>query len=747
LGDIVVTARRREESLQKVPVAVTAITSDMLTQRSIRSAADLANSTPGLQMQPGLEGRQAARFYIRGQGVGFGNAPPSVVTYFSEVPLDPNGGATFALNDVALVQVLRGPQGTLFGRNANGGAVVIAPKAPGQTTEGFAELSYGNYNYIDIKGGVTLPISSTLSARFSGTLTRRDGYTRNLSGKDFDNLHSSSWRVFLRWQPSDSFTDDLIYAGQRTKSNGLGTIIVAARPGTPAITAYPLPGLPLVVGTGLGNDLISQRAYGPRLINEPATYFGESSKIDLFTNTATLKLGGATIKNITGVELITACPSLPVTSTQTNFFVSTCFDNYLNVNAGLKVHPTTEQKQITNETNISGETADGRFDWIAGAFFLWSDPKGRLGTFRSTRAAKSLFVANVSSALQKDRSQAVYVQGTYEIAPGLKLTAGGRYTWDQRTLQFGQLASSANGAPGTFVCASPGLAANTPAATCVNIFRKSFSDYGYTFNLDWQAADRLLLYVSTRRGYKSGGFNSTSTSAAPLYNPELLEDVELGAKWRWGSGSVNGTLNLAYFHGWYDQIQQQLSVVVNNQATVITTNAGGANIDGVEVEANGNFGNLNVAVNYAYFSGRYNDCPANPAASKCFLDSGIDVTKSKFVSAPKNSLGVTARYTIPIGDTEAIVPQINYYTRSTTAFAADNVLNYESFAPGYQVVNARLEWQDVMGRKGLSLSGFINNLFDRDYVQSGIGLGGLIGTTSFIYGEPRTYGATLNWQF
>lgn len=747
-NEIVVTARRREESLQSVPVAVTALGSGDLVARGIESASDLVTSTPGLQVQPGLEGRTAARFYIRGQGVGFGGAPPSVVPYFNEVPLEINGGATFALNDVESVQVLRGPQGTLFGRNANGGAVLITPKAPGHDSDAFVDLSYGNYNFIKASAGITVPISDTLGVRFSGEIVRRDGYTKNLSGKDLDNIDNKSWRVFVRWDPSDAIRNDLVYAGFRGKSNGIGTIIAAVRPGTPAATAYPLPGLEHVRGPGLTSDLELQKTLGPRVVDDPSTYFGEDTTIHLVTNTTTVDVGDFTFKNIFGYESVKACASLPVVSSPTNFFVASCFDNYLNRNLGVDIHPSAEHSQITEEFNISGTLLDGRLDVIAGAFLMWVDPSnGGLGEFYATRASKSLFIANVSSAPNKDRSQAVYAQGTFSITDNLKFTAGLRYTWDQRTQQFGQMTSRANGAAGTFQCVTPGLDAATPTADCFKIYKRNYDDYGYTFGLDYQATPDLLLYVTTRRGYKSGGANNTSVAVDPFYDPEILEDVEAGLKYSWQGNGFRGRFNAAYFHMWYSGIQQQLSIIQNGGATVVTTNAGGAKLDGVELEADVTIGDrLNLSAFYTYLKSSYNKCPGGILdPSKCFVDSGQDVTDSLLVNTPKHSFGATLTYTQPIGFAD-LRAMVTYYTRAKQAFAADNVINYEGVAPGYEVVNARLDLANI-GDSGLTIGAFVDNLFDKDYIATGLGLGGLIGTTTHIYGEPRTYGVNLRYSF
>jgi iron complex outermembrane receptor protein len=459
------------------------------------------------------------------------------------------------------------------------------------------------------------------------------------------------------------------------------------------------------------------------------------------------KLADFAVKNITGVEAVKVCASDPVAAVQTNFFISTCIPNSYSSTEGLALYPNVASLQYTNETNISGTAFDSRLSWIGGAFVLWDDPDGGMGDFRTNRQAKSLFVANFTTAIPRDRSQALYTQGTYSITDTFKFTGGVRYTWDQRALQFGQIVSRTNGLAGTYSCATPGLAATTPTEECLNTFKNKYGDFGYNFDAEWQATPRLMVYLATRKGYKSGGFNSTSTSSSPQYNPEILKDVELGEKFQWGSGDLRGVLNAAIFYGWYSGIQQQLSAVVNNQATVIVTNAGNAGIRGLELEsAMTLFDHLTLSLYYSFLQGRYDACPANPTPGSCFMDGGVNVTESQFLGTARNTFNATARYTVPLGDAGNLALQGTYYIRSATPYAADNILNYEAIAPGYNIVNARVEWENVFSKK-INVAVYGNNLGNKNYVTSGYGLGGLIGTDSRIYGDPRTYGAEVYLKF
>lgn len=760
-GDtIVVTARRREESLQEVPVSVSAFSPDELADLQILDGADLVTSVPSLQIgNGGLFGNTAAAFFVRGQGVGFGGAPPSVVPYFSEVPLDVNGGSVFALNDVESLQVLRGPQGTLFGRNASGGAVLIQPKAPGDEVEAFADFTYGNYNAINFAGGVTLPIQSDkIGIRLSGAINNRDGYTENISGSDFDDVDNVSGRIFIRLDPSENIRNDLVYNYFQSDTQGTGGILNTVRPGSAAATLYPPPSglfpfpLPNIFGTGLADDVVAQQTLGPRTINDPFDYWGEDITMHVVTNTTSLQMGNVTFKNIFGYQDVEACISIPTAPAPTNFFIASCFDtpgNFIPEGSGFDVNPTVNHRQITEEFNISATLFDDRLDIIAGAFFLWIDPKEGLGEFTATRSSKSLFVANQTGALSEERSRAVYAQGTFAITDRLSATGGFRYTWDDRLLQFGQVTSRANGLPGTFGCAVPQLTPTTAPADCFVQFENSYDDYGYTAGLDYQVTDDLLLYGVARRGYKSGGFNPTSSSPDPEFNPEIFEDFELGFKYGFDTENVSGNLNFAYFNGDVSQYQASVAVIGSSGgAFLITTNAGGASIDGIEVEADLTFfDRFNVSGYYSHLDASYDDCPASgPDPDLCFVDVGVDVTASRLQRIPENTVSITGTYAHPLGTFGDLVTSVTYYNQSQTAYAADNVLNFEGIAPGYDLWNARVEISNI-NDTGVSVAGFVRNIENDDNIVSGTGLGALIGTNTVYYGEPRMYGINIRFDY
>src|ERR1700761_6461648 len=221
LEEIVVTARRKEEKLQSVPVAITAFTPALLEEKHIESASDLAHHVPGLASSQ--ETRDEQVFYLRGQGPNGGQGgAPGVVTYFSEVPFYASGpGIYFDLDNL---QVLRGPQGTLFGRNTTGGAVLFEPKHPTNNFEGYVQLTLGDYNRQGVEAAVNIPIiADTLLVRVAGSRETRDGYTKDIgTNQDLDNRDYWAGRIGVTWRPTDDFENYLVYDTLYNHTNGTG---------------------------------------------------------------------------------------------------------------------------------------------------------------------------------------------------------------------------------------------------------------------------------------------------------------------------------------------------------------------------------------------------------------------------------------------------------------------------------------------------------------------------------------------
>ena len=746
--DIVVTARRREESLQRVPVSVTVATPRILQEQQIIQAADLQRLAPSLAIVvPTVAQQQSASFTIRGQGQSFGGALASVITYFNEVPLDSNGGAAFALYDVDSIQVLRGPQGTLFGRNTNGGAVLITPTPAGPEFGGYVDAYVGNLDYFEVRAALNVPITDTLFVRVAGDRVRRDGYVRNLSGPDFNNQHSDSWRASLRWQPTDRFRNDLVYNGLDADENGSGYILFAIRPGRLASTFN---------GGSLVADLAAQQARGPRLVDQPFDGLGATRNIQLVTDNATLELGeNARLRAIGSYQRVKVGYGTDFDGARTFFQRTTSLPSAVSRAAGVEMFPDTNTRQLTGELQLSGTTLDGQLDYQVGGFILDNRSLGGLNVFHAYRNGASAvnnttiqhnFVTNQIV----DQSKALYTQETFHFGADrqFSITAGFRYTWDRRAQNVGRVV--ANAAVGSiptaaqYTCQIPTIptaqTATRPIDQCFIILRRRDSDYGYNLTADWQINPGLMVYAGTRRGFKDGGINNLAFTGTPdlFFDPEIVTDYEAGIKWTYNFGPVRGRFNVDAFTSQYKNIQRQILFPNPPPPTSGITNADGR-IRGIEVEGLLQLGELSLSGAYAYLNGRY-----TPGT---YLDNGVDVGASLFLALPKHSGNITAAWQHRLaGNAGTLSASGTLFATARYAAISNNLQNFEGIVPGYHVLSARAQWGNIFGTN-LDLAVFCRNCTDEVYRQGGGSQGSSTGISNAVYGEPRTYGVEARFRF
>jgi len=243
-NEIIVTARKREETLQKVPVAVSAFTGEGLRQKNITNIYDIAANVPGLAVRSGAAERGTVDFFIRGQG-STANSPPSVITYFGEAPAYTSLlGSDIEFYDIGSVQVLKGPQGTLFGRSATGGAVLLGPQRPTNKIEGYVTVRAGSYNMHELNGALNIPlIPDVLKMRFSGSVERRDGFFKNTNGfRDQDDRHREGYRLQLDFTPSPVFEDLFMFYGQHVNEGSTGMSLLEFNPNVPGTRYSTTPG-------------------------------------------------------------------------------------------------------------------------------------------------------------------------------------------------------------------------------------------------------------------------------------------------------------------------------------------------------------------------------------------------------------------------------------------------------------------------------------------------------------------------
>src|SRR5688572_2895817 len=584
LDAIVVTARRREESLQDTPVAVTALSADALQRQQILATTDLDKVAPNLQFHSygTLTGNNsAAQVFIRGIGQTDATAAvdPGVGIYIDEVYMGRAVGGAMEFRDIANVQILRGPQGTLFGRNTIGGAVLLTSNAPGENAGNSVRLSVGEDNLRELFGAFDLPLGEEWAARISLGGRKRDGYvTRVSDGEDLGDEEMYTGQFGLRWRPSEAL--DFTLRGDYTKEDENGSPFVfremneaATFVGAASIAA----GCPNVLDP-LPPPVLVGPLDDPRCGND-AQALGD------FTNGGTYP-ASSTLEN-RGVSLVARWEA-----NDTLAFKSITADRRLEWSGTrdadntplliLHTNYTSESKQFSQELQAVVDTT--RLDGVFGLYYFDEDsfdrvlvPLGNPGTSYDTQRV----------SLDSD-ARAAFTEWTFSFNDAFSATAGVRYTKETKGLQ------------GTLFNVAPATAPEPPAPTrlcpfagapptqvgCLFLttdrFEREFSSTTASASVQYRFNERVMTYVSWSEGFKSGGFNQRYNAAPPGNAPisfadEKAETFEIGIK---TNPTDSLRVNAAVFSSDYDDIQMTYRLGV----VPLLFNAGVASIDGAEVE-------------------------------------------------------------------------------------------------------------------------------------------------------------------
>lgn len=777
IKDIIVTARRREERLQSVPISATAYDAANLEQRNIQSTQDLFGQVPSLVVGGSGQSRSSENITIRGQGATF-SAAPGVVLYFAEVPIIADqrnnaqnaGGANYY--DLASVQVLRGPQGTLFGRNTTGGAVLFEPQKPTGEFGGNVQFQYGNYNSIDLRGAINVPIvEDTLMVRVAGVYQKRDGFTQEITtNTDLDDRNRYSLRAGLTWRLADGVENYLMATMTNVDEHGSSAVLNAVPAGS-------LNGVPY------SRLLADQVARGIRTVRLSPSDWRERARYWSVTDIFSAELSDAlTFRNIVNYSrLKTAQPfdadGIPDDSRArfaarqselgTNEFDPTAFGFY---------NYSTDVRQLSIEPQFQGDVGDGALTFVVGGFFNDVKPLGPQFTRQRHAILGIRFLPNG----EKSDSGALYAQGTLafgslsESLSGLRLTGGYRYTWDNLT------------ATSNFVL--PNADAVTTAA--------SYKAPTWTAGLDYDAAEDVLLYAKVSRGYKTGGIGrATPAPALRSFRPEFVTAYEAGIKADWNIGGIPLRTNLNYYYTAYRDLQRTggTSFIYFDPVTGITaaaigaqtTNAGKAHIQGIEFEGEIRPASwLSLSGNYSHTKAKYdeytlpslfpNGIPAFGLPPGFDCGAGVAFTAATgqcelagipFQFTPKNQFSLTGRLDLPIDEAAGNISLSATYSYVDAQYTSPSKANAgEPYAwiggncphignsvvcgpgDGYGLLSMNLQWQSVMG-SNFDLSAFATNLSNETYILSSNGSSYQNGFNTYIYGEPRMYGASVRYHF
>jgi len=708
---IVVTARRSVENIQKVPVAVSVLSGEELEKRRITGARDLQYNSPSLVVtNDPLGGSTAPVFQLRGQTPAQGS-DDTVVTYLGDVPVN-SRAFSGGLFDLQSVQVIRGPQGTLFGKNSTGGAVIFTPRIASTTdVSGFVDGTVGNYSYYQVGAGVNVPlIEGKLGVRVAGQVTRQNGFVRNLSGPDGADKHYEVFRASLVATPTDQLRNETYFSYFHGRQHQNPLIFTVYNPGL----------VGFVGGTALRDavqaEFTKQQAIGPRTIDYSAHEAIDNNDVYIATNTTSYDLGDVTIKNIFGYYNQKPGVSLPQTSTNTPL---------------VDVSQDKDQDSISDELQLAGDT--GGLKWIVGGFY------SREKTI--TRQQAYLFGGLSTRTVSSDRytSKALFAQGTYDFSgvglEGLKFTAGLRHTWDKR---LGLLnVQTYNRTTGVF----------TPVPEVRN--ERSYKEWSWTLGLDYQVTPDLLLYVTSRHSYKAGGLNLVA-AVAPVqlqtYEPEKLTDVEVGAKatLHLGGDTVVRT-NVAAYRGWYKNMQFQ-ELANCGQVASYVVNAAKGSPKGLEFEFDANLTrDFRVGGFYNRTLGKFDNFALVKPAGCTVIGGSANLNGADFGNISKDTAGLNAAYTLPLAEGgEELVLSGDWYYRGRRVGAATQGVN--DSIPSYSLFDARLDYNNIGGSQ-FSAGVWVRNIGDKLFIAYRNNVTALSGYNVQAYGDPRTYGVDLKFKF
>ena len=766
LGDIVVTARRTQERSQTVPISITAFTQETLRDKSISDGTDLQNFTPSLSVV-GHVSRNDETYTIRGMGGGQGagtGSGPGVVAYFAEVPSTASGPGNFY--DLQSLQVLKGPQGTLFGRNTTGGAVLLEPRRPDfNGVSGYAQGIIGSYSRHEGEAAINLPIvDDVLAIRVAGRFQKQDGQVHDVNtGEDYLNRNNWSARLGIQFNPASNIQSYTAINYVKIDEHGGGNVLLAVRPGStyaPLLTPY----------------LVAQQARDPYHIALSTPTKDVGRQLLILNNTSWNPSSTFTIKNVFSFQRIQSNTASdgdasPLTISD---LLGAAPGSY-NVNT----------RRITEEFQLRYD--DGRFSLQGGGFYLNEKTLDPL-TFRTINPMLTGIVSGSPIVLPTPPyllpllwvqpaaevhgdSKAVYAQARYKLTPALTATAGFRWTWDtfgghieqylspdSFTILPGLLgpAGAAAQALGSNLCVYDALLGQYKYYPDCTYYGFSGKSNGPTWQvgLDWQANPDTLLYAVSRRGYKSGGFNPIVMLASPLGNkdplfnvrPERVTDAEIGLKRDWTIGGMKARTNVAAFYTWYDDIQVNQRQVFSGSDVV--TNAKSAVVKGVEFEGMLKpFSALTLSATYSYNDAHYTDyhtlpLPAfngNPAVPS------MDVSDTPFIYVPKHKYTLDARLDLPVAKQIGDVALAANWTWQSAMNVAVDAQPF-SIVPSYGLLNLRLEINNIEGRP-IDFAVFGTNVLDQEHIVAANMGYNTSGYSSAIYGDRAEVGASLRYRF
>jgi iron complex outermembrane receptor protein len=748
--EVVVTAQRRSQNLQDVPVSVQAISSKQLLAAGIKSTQDLGQITPNVTIISPIGAGNQPLITIRGIGLNdfdTNNAGPNGV-YVDDVYLSAPGVQNFSMFDVSQVQVLKGPQGTLYGRNTSGGALLFTSNRPTDYFTADAHGEYGNYNTLQLMGAVGGPLAPGLDGRIAAVVNHSDGYTQNsLTGKPYDNVQNEAVRLQLQYQPDDKlklyFNTSIGYLRNHPEPYGH---IGVFEPGTQNNPGPPAPaGTPGATGPVLcspaeafAGGCVDLYGYGT-----PAYWHGAYAETKDLTNLAAItqfradyKAGPITLTSITSWQY------------DDKFHPEDTDGDPLNL-----IRATYGVKSNTYTQEFRAARSEKAYNWVVGLYYLHENLKqnqplslfyaGDLGGGFGISPGPGNFdgIAQIVSdkSSQTTDSAAAFAQGDYTFDK-LTLTLGGRYTWERKTFDYAQSSQFQDGGMGHY---DPPTNFITPPEES-----ETASNFTYRAALSYHLTEKAQVYASIATGFKSGGFNGSFlgndlptvlVQLRPI-KPENVTAYEVGEKASFFDRRL--VLNAALFYNAYKNEQvfasELTTLVIGGTTTTLSANILGnvksshtegaefqitaAPVDGLTVDLEPAF--LQTRVDQGAFSG------------------GSDLTGKEMANAPKFTFTAIVNYRWALANGDDVDFRWNSNYRSHYWFDATNDPYIQQ--NGYWLHNLNIDYESshhwIAGV-------FVRNVANEKYNLTSSDISNPFGFLEPVEGPPRTFGVELSYHY
>jgi iron complex outermembrane recepter protein len=706
LEEVVVTAQRRSENLQKTPVAVTALSADTMEQRNVTTTQDLMQVTPGLQVATQTAGDSggSATFFLRGMGQQrSGNgSEPAVGIYVDDIYYPSLEGTVFNILDLSQVEVLRGPQGTLFGRNTIGGAIRYTTQKPTDSFEASATATVGSYGRNDITGTLNLPISSILDVRLTVGRLQTSGYVRQQDGApDAGGTQTELGRIAVRVKPTDNLTIDLTMQDSRQYLDGFPY----TRPG-PIVPGPLFPSWwnlnPTHAGNLYGNEYASQCVYCQAGTGANREFSDTNTPSGTFVVNWTIA-GDLTVKSLTGWTKVDNEGYSDQDGSPLPIFQS---------------YTDSTDTATSEEIQVNDKNFDDRLVWVGGLYYYHES----YITSPTTSVTQALpppgpgiplqFVGvgltiPTPVATRTTDSYAAYVNGTYRIFDKFSLLGGFRYSDDDKD------ATTVGFAPA----------------------HGDFSSNTWRAGGQYQWTDTVMSYATVSTGFRAGGFNPAGgTPPVPFieFQPEYDRSYELGARMDFLDQRVR--INPTVFYNNWTGIQVQSAVPVPGEGlALVLQNAGRAHTYGFELEAEAKLTqSLLLFANAATLDAHYDSIGSA---------SGITVN-SHFERAPTLTYAVGGTYTYDLPGEAKLRSTVNWSweaSQHSTPTDVDTLV-----LPSYGLLNGRIEY---MASTHWTLAAFGTNLLNKVYYVGGVNYSSNVGSPLYDLGRPREWGASVRYSF